>query len=127
MRGATWAEIDRGAKVWNVPGSRMKAGKDHRVPLTAEALVLLDKVATMPRLADSDYVFQAPRGGMLSDMTLTACMRRMGMTEVPHGFRSTFRDWAAERTGYPLEQVRSHLQNGRRNLRISLERHGPQH
>lgn len=105
VRGATWAEIDRGAKVWNVPGSRMKAGKDHRVPLTAEALALLDKVAAMPRLADSDCVFQAPRGGVLSDMTLTACMRRMGVQAVPHGFRSTFRDWAAECTSYPRDMA----------------------
>lgn len=103
VRGATWAEIDRDASVWTVPATRMKAGKDHRVPLSDAALALLDTVAAMPRLADNDYLFQAPRGGMLSDMTLTAVLRRMGLTAVPHGFRSTFRDWAAERTNYPRE------------------------
>ena len=124
VRGATWAEIDRGAKVWNVPGSRMKAGKDHRVPLTAEALALLDKVATMPRLADSDYVFQAARGGMLSDMTLTACMRRMGVQAVPHGFRSTFRDWAAERTSYPRDMAEMALAHSIENKVEAAYRRG---
>jgi integrase len=104
VRGATWAEIDRAAKVWTVPAARMKAGKEHRVPLSDAALELLDKVAAMPRLAaDPDYVFQAPRDGMLSDMTLTAVLRRMEVPAVPHGFRSTFRDWAGERTTYPNE------------------------
>lgn len=100
VRGATWAEIDAEAKVWTVPASRMKAGKEHRVPLSAEALALLQ---ALPRMAGSDYVFPAPRGGMLSDMTLTAVLRRLQVPAVPHGFRSTFRDWAAERTNYPRE------------------------
>ena len=55
----------------------------------------------LPRDAGADWVFPAPRGGQLSDMTLTAVLRRMEVPAVPHGFRSTFRDWAAERTGYP--------------------------
>jgi integrase len=103
VRGATWAEIDRDAKVWTVPAARMKAGKEHRVPLSDAALALIDKVAAMPRLAGTEYVFQAPRGGVLSDMTLTAVLRRMEVPAVPHGFRSTFRDWAGERTTYPNE------------------------
>jgi integrase len=100
VRGATWSEIDLEGKVWSVPGTRMKAGKDHRVPLTTAALELL---ATIPRVAGSDLVFPAARGAMLSDMTLSAVLRRMGTPAVPHGFRSTFRDWAAERTNYPNE------------------------
>ncbi len=100
VRGATWAEIDLGAATWTVPGERMKAGKEHRVPLSGAAVALLE---SLPRMAGSDLVFPAPRGGKLSDMTLLAVMRRMGVDAVPHGFRSTFRDWCSERTNYPRE------------------------
>jgi integrase len=100
VRLATWAEVDVAAGLWTIPASRMKAGKEHRVPLSAEALALLEKVG---RTAGSDYIFAAVRGGPLSDMTLSAVMRRMEVDAVPHGFRSTFRDWAAERTAYPNE------------------------
>ncbi len=100
VRGAVWPEIDLQAGVWTVPAGRMKAGKEHRVPLSAEALVLLE---ALPRMAGTDLVFPAPRGGMLSDMTLSAVLRRMAVPATPHGFRSTFRDWAAERTNYPRD------------------------
>lgn len=102
VRGATWAEIDLDAAVWTVPADRMKAGKEHRVPLSAAAVKLL---AALPRFKDVPYVFAAVRGGMLSDMTLSAVMRRMEVDAVPHGFRSTFRDWCAERTAYPAEMA----------------------
>jgi integrase len=119
VRGATWAEIDLDRALWVVPAARMKAGREHRVPLTAEAVALLK---TLPRMEGSDYVFPAVRGGMLSDMSLSAVMRRMhasdvaeggkgfidrvsGRPAVPHGLRSTFRDWAAERTDYPREMA----------------------
>lgn len=98
VRGATWDEIDLKARLWIVPAERMKAGKEHRVPLSGAAIELLE---ALPRREDSPYVFSAPRGGMLSDMTLSALMRRMKADAVPHGFRSTFRDWCAERTNYP--------------------------
>ena len=78
----------------------MKAGKEHRVPLTAEALALLD---ALPKVAGTELVFPAPRGGVLSDMTLLAVLRRLDVPAVPHGFRSTFRDWAAERSNYPRD------------------------
>ena len=100
VRGATWGEFDLAAAVWTVPASRMKAGKEHRVPLSAAAMALL---ATLPQGGPGDIVFKAQRGGMLSDMTLSAVLRRMGELAVPHGFRSTFRDWAAERTNYPRD------------------------
>lgn len=100
VRGATWAEFDLDKALWTVPAERMKAGREHRVPLTAPALALL---AALPRGKAGDPVFAAQRGGMLSDMTLSAVMRRMGLDAVPHGFRSTFRDWAAEQTNYPAE------------------------
>lgn len=100
VRGAVWSEIDLAGRVWKIPPERMKAGKEHRVPLSDEALRLLE---ALPRVAGNDLVFPSPRGLVLSDMTLTAVMRRMERKEVPHGFRSTFRDWAAERTNYPRE------------------------
>ena len=100
VRGATWAEIDTDAAVWTIPGDRMKMGKEHRVPLSKAALAVL---AALPRMAGTDLIFPAPRGKALSDMTLTAVMRRMGVEAVPHGFRSTFRDWCSERTNYPRD------------------------
>jgi len=100
VRGATWTEIDMDAAVWTVPAERMKAHKEHRVPLSPQALALL---SDLPRIEGNELVFPAPRGGVLSDMTLTAVMRRMELDAVPHGMRSTFRDWAAERTNYPRE------------------------
>lgn len=95
VRGARWSEIDLRKKLWTVPGNRMKAGREHRVPLSSEALSLLEQ---LPRVAGSDLVFPAARGGQLSDMTLSAVLRRMNVDAVPHGFRSTFRDWVAECT-----------------------------
>ena len=86
-RGARWSEIDLAAKLWTIPPERMKAGKPHRVPLSAETLAVLE---ALPRMARTDLVFLAPRGGQLSDMALLAVMRRMGVDAVPHGARSTF-------------------------------------
>jgi integrase len=100
VRGALWSEIDLHNEVWIIPGNRMKAGREHRIPLSSSALSVL---ASLPRYSDNDIVFVAPRGGILSDMSLTAVMRRMDVDAVPHGFRSSFRDWAAERTNYPRE------------------------
>ena len=109
VRGATWAEIDKDAKVWTVPAERMKAGKEHRVPLTAVAIKIIEG---MPKVAGSDLIFSAPQGGALSDMALTQVVRRMEVDAVPHGFRSTFRDWAGERTHHPreiAEQALAHM------------------
>ena len=100
VRGARWSEIDLDARVWTVPAERMKMGREHRVPLSAAALQVL---AALPRSKGGDLVFVAPKGGELSDMTLSAVVRRMGVPAVPHGFRSTFRDWAAEQTNYPRD------------------------
>ncbi len=98
VRGATWDEFDFDEGVWTVPAERMKGKKEHRVPLSPAALAL---AKSMPKMAKSNYVFAAPRGGVLSDMTLTAVVRRLEAPAVPHGFRSTFRDWASETTNYP--------------------------
>ncbi|MGK2913907.1 MAG: tyrosine-type recombinase/integrase [Porticoccaceae bacterium] len=102
VRGATWPEIDKDKALWTIPASRMKGGKAHRVPLTADALRVL---AGLPRFAGSHLVFQSSRGTQLSDMTVSAVCRRMGVDAVPHGFRATFRTWAQEFTSYPEEVV----------------------
>lgn len=100
VRGATWGEIDLHAKIWTVPAERMKGGKAHKVPLSDPAVRLL---AALPRLVGSDYVFPAPRGGALSDMSVSAVCKRMKVDAVPHGFRSTFKDWARSCSRYPDE------------------------
>ncbi len=78
----------------------MKAGVEHRVPLSLEALQLLQ---TLPRIDHSKLLFPGSKGQPLSDMSMTAVMRRMEVDAVPHGFRSTFRDWVGEQTNYPRE------------------------
>lgn len=98
VRGATWAEIDLEGRVWTIPAERMKAGKEHRVPLSGAAIALL---AALPHMAGTDLVFASSKGTPLSDMTLTALLRRMEAKATAHGFRSTFRDWASELTDYP--------------------------
>ena len=100
VRGAEWSEMDLEQAVWTVPADRMKAGKEHRVPLSPAAVSLLKK---QPRMEGTDLVFPSRTLGKLSDMTLTAVLRRMKVEAVPHGFRSTFRDWASERTSYPRD------------------------
>lgn len=100
VRGATWAEIDLKAKVWTIPAQRMKAGHEHRVPLSPAAIDILQR---LPKFKDVEFVFPSARGGQLSDMTLLAVMRRLNAKAVPHGLRSTFRDWASERTSYAHE------------------------
>lgn len=100
VRGAIWTEIDFKNAIWTVPAERMKAGAEHRVPLSDAALHLLK---SLPRIAGTELLFPGTKGQPLSDMTMTAVMRRMNVDAVPHGFRSTFRDWAGEKTNFPRE------------------------
>lgn len=102
VRGATWAEIDTDTAVWTIPASRMKAEKEHRIPLSDAVLALL---AALPRMAGTDLIFPNTKGEPLSDMALTAVLRRMNVDVTAHGFRSTFRDWAGETTAYPREVI----------------------
>lgn len=114
VRGARWEEIDLEAALWVVPAARMKMDREHRVPLSADALALLK---ALPRFQGITHVFPAPKGGEMSDMALSAAMRRLHAAKlaedevgyvdrvskrpaVPHGLRSTFRDWVAERTHF---------------------------
>ncbi|MDR5778783.1 tyrosine-type recombinase/integrase [Caballeronia sp. LZ065] len=100
-RAADWREIDLEKGIWSVPAEKMKARKEHRVPLPAAAVRLLKAIE---RQDDVDLVFPSPRSNRaLSDMSLLAIMRRQGLEATPHGFRSTFRDWASEYTNYPRE------------------------
>ncbi|HJU16855.1 MAG TPA: integrase arm-type DNA-binding domain-containing protein [Stellaceae bacterium] len=100
--GARWEEFDLTERTWTVPGERIKAGKEHRVPLSGRALAILEEMAA---IRQSDFVFPGGRAGRpLSDMALLMTLRRMGRGDLTaHGFRSTFRDWAAERTNFPSE------------------------
>jgi integrase len=100
VRLATWDEIDFTTNMWVISAERMKAKREHRVPLSDTTVKLLKGLT---KFANNPLVFPAPRGGALSDMTLTAVLRRMKVDAVPHGFRSTFKDWASERTAYPNE------------------------
>lgn len=100
VRFATWAEIDLEARIWTIPADRMKAGREHRVPLADGAVELLERTG---RHEGIELVFPGPRGGPLADMSLTAVLRRMDVDVTVHGFRSTFRDWCAERTAYPRD------------------------
>jgi integrase len=102
--GARWPEIDLAEKLWRVPAARMKAGKQHVVPLVPQVIELLN---ALPREAtdDDSFVFLGARQGTkLSNMSIHALLARMGRGDITvHGFRSSFRDWAAERTSYPRE------------------------
>jgi integrase len=115
VRGARWDELNFEQALWIIPAARMKMKKEHRVPLSSEAVALLQ---ALPRLSGNPLIFPAARGGELSDMTLSAAMKRMHKADfdaggvgfvdreskrpaVPHGLRSTFRDWVGEKTSYP--------------------------
>lgn len=154
VRGMTWEEVDLEARLWTVPAERMKMHREHRVPLTDEAVAIL---RDLPRLEGSPFVFFAPRGGMLSDMSISAVMRRMQEAEVkrlaeedrkagrktppgargyidprskraavPHGLRSSFRDWVAERTEYPGEMAEVALAHKISNAVEAAYRRGDQ-
>jgi integrase len=97
--GATWEEIDLAKKVWTVPANRMKAGREHRIPLSPRAVETLEAV----KINGGSFVFRGERGGKLSGMAMAMLLRRMGTDVTAHGFRSAFRDWAAECTAYPNE------------------------
>lgn len=105
--GATWDEIDMKNEIWTVPAERMKAGKEHRVPLCDRAAAIL---AQMQQVRMSEFVFPGvKRGQPLSDMSLMAVLRRMEIAVTTHGFRSSFRDWAGDTTGFPRDVVEAAL------------------
>jgi integrase len=110
--GARWGEINLAERVWAIPAGRMKAGREHRVPLSQAVLAVLDRVQPLALMRDGKPdpeapVFPGPRRALpLSDMAMLMLLRRMGRDDLTaHGFRSTFSDWAAERTAFPREVV----------------------
>ena len=123
VRGATWAEIDLKAGTWTIPPVRMKAGKEHRVPLSARAVELLE---ALPRIEGEAIVFTSSKKDKpLSDMSLTAVLRRMDRGDLTaHGFRSTFRDWASETTANPGDVVEMALAHTIKNAVEAAYRRG---
>jgi len=101
VRGAQWSEIDLAKKVWTVPPGRMKAKREHRVPLSKQAVAIL---RALPSRETGGLLLPGSKPTIkLSDMALSAVMRRMQIPAVPHGLRSSFRDWVGEETSYPRE------------------------
>ena len=101
VRLATWDEVDLEAETWTVPANRMKAKRDHRVPLSARALQVLEEARAFED--GSGLVFPSPRARAISDNTISKLLRELEIEAVPHGFRSSFRDWAAECSDAPRE------------------------
>ncbi len=112
VRNATWGEVDLDGKLWSIPGARMKAGRDHAVPLSDEAVAILRTMHDARLKADdpAEIIFRGKGDKPLSDMTLTKVLRDGGHAVVTaHGFRSSFRDWAAECTSIQGEVVEAAL------------------
>ncbi len=115
VRGARWTEFDMASKIWTIPAKRMKAGREHQVPLSDAALALLKLIPRNSGAMDTDLVFAGTKGQPMSDMSMTSVIRRMNIDDkkiwvdangkdiTVHGFRSTFRMWAGETTNYPRE------------------------
>ena len=101
VRGARWEEMDPEAREWRIPPERMKTNREHRVPLSSGALAVLREARSLRD--GSDLVFPSVRGRALSDATISKMVRELGIAAVPHGFRSSFRDWAAECSDAPRE------------------------
>jgi len=122
--GARWPEIDLTEKVWTVPGERMKAGREHRVPLSADAVAILNEVAKL-KSDNSGHLFPGRNEGKpLSNMAFLALLRRMGRDDITaHGFRSTFRDWAGE-TGRPDDIAEAALAHGKDDKTVAAYQRG---
>ena len=108
VRWAEWSEIDRNAGVWTIPATRMKAKREHRVPLCRRAVEILD-AARMLNGGASPLVFTRGAGKPLVERWLRQLLQEHEIAAVPHGFRSSFRDWASEKTDYPREVIEAAL------------------
>ena len=114
VRWAEWAEIDRSGRVWTIPASRMKVNRQHRVPLCGRALEILEAAQALGEGA-GPLVFTGGQGKPLDDKQLRWLLRELGIAAVPHGFRSSFRDWAGEETNHPREVIEAALAHVVRN------------
>jgi integrase len=129
--GAAWGEIDLATRIWTVPARRMKGGREHRVPLSEVALVVLEKVQLLALMKNGKPDPAAPvfpglrRALPMSNMTMLMLLRRMNREDLTaHGFRSTFSDWAAERTAFPREVVEMALAHAVENKVEAAYRRG---
>ena len=113
VRWAEWAEIDRSGRVWTVPAGRAKTNRRHRVPLCGRALEILEAAQALG--GAGPLVFTHGGGRPLHDSQLRRLLRELGVAAVPHGFRSTFRDWAGEETDHPREVIEAALAHVVRN------------
>lgn len=118
--GATWDEVDFKSETWTIPAERMKAGKEHRVPLSKRAVQILRETKKI----SNTYLFPGRGGNKLSGMAMTMQMRRMKVSATVHGFRSSFRDWAAETTSYPQEVCEMALAHSITNATEAAYRRG---
>lgn len=124
IRGATWAELDLEAGLWTIPASRMKAGREHVVPLSPAAKRIFERAAEL-RTAGAKYVFHGAKlAKPMSDMTLMKVLRDMGESVTAHGFRSSFRDWVSEATNYPGELAEAALAHAIENKVEAAYRRG---
>jgi integrase len=114
VRGARWSEVDFEAGVWTIPAERMKARRVHVVPLSAQAIGVLKSAASV-QLAGTDLIFPGARGGLMSDMTMRKVLDRAKEPFTVHGFRSSFRDWVAEKTSFPREVAEAALAHANPN------------
>ena len=114
VRWAGWEEIDRDGRVWTVPARRAKTNRRHRVPLCGRALEILEAAQALEEEA-GPLVFTHGGGRSLHDSQLRRLLRELGIAAVPHGFRSTFRDWAGEETDHPREVIEAALAHVVRN------------
>ena len=108
VRGARWSEIDVAGLVWTIPAQRMKANRAHRIPLCGRAMEILGAARSLGE-GSGPLVFPGPRGAQLAEKGLRRLLQRLEIAAVPHGFRSTFRDWAAEETEHRREVVEAAL------------------
>ena len=109
VRGITWQEVSLEDALWVVPAERMKMKREHRVPLSDRAVAILK---SQPRIDENPLVFPAPRGSQMSDATMSAVLKRMGVHATVHGFRSSFRDWCGDYTNYPRDLAEQCLAHG---------------
>jgi integrase len=117
--GAHWAEVNLEDRVWTIPAARMKGGREHRVPLSARAVELL---SSLPCENGNEFVFIGARAGSgISNMSMAAVLKRMERDDLTvHGFRSTFRDWAAERTNFQNHNRSTIADDGRTSPLLAL-------
>lgn len=126
VRGATWSEIDPDTALWTIPAARMKAEREHVIPLSEAAVRVMERARRWGTDAKSDALLfpGMKRDRPISDMTLTKVMRDMGLTAVPHGFRSSFKDWASETTTFPNELSEAALAHAIANKSEAAYRRG---